>query len=127
MVSATEQGAALRSVDSGRAGRWMESRKPIVVQADAVVAAECNTGEVKTQGRSPGTSTSRLTGIGDIGMYARTAQEPGRSCRLRLRGRNVQREATSVSRDGGKSERRSKSKEMGEPIRRDPVEQRAAP
>ncbi len=94
VVFATEQGAALRSVDSGYAGRWMESRKTMVVQADAVRAAERNTGEVKTQGECPGTSTSRLTGIGDIGTYARTAQEPGRSCGLRPRGRNVHGKAT---------------------------------
>src|SRR5687767_10181710 len=50
----------------------MESRKTMVVQADAVRAAECNTGEVKTQGEareprragSPGSETSaRMQGL----------------------------------------------------------------
>ncbi len=43
---------------------------------------ECNIGEVKSQGGQPGTSTSRLAGIGDSGTYAGVAQEPGRSRRF---------------------------------------------
>jgi RNA-directed DNA polymerase len=72
----------------------MESRKTLVVQADAVRAAECNTGEVKTQGEareprragSPGSETSARTqglprNLGDPVASARV----GGTCMARKR------------------------------------------
>ena len=121
------RGLVARSVDSGHAGRGMEPRKVDVVEADAVVIAEGETSSSKRRAEGPGTSTYRLDGVCEQGTYTRVAQEPGRSRHPPMKIGNERSSQSEGGRGGEKSERRSMSDEAGEPVPRDPAEQRAAP
>ena len=126
-MSATEQGAALRSVDSGRAGRWIEPRK----QNRGAGRRGRGRGRQQRRSQNAGAKPRDLDEPAHRGRRQRHVRKgcPGTWEILSPPPARAERAArgNEHARGGEKSERRSRSDEAGEPTRRDPAEQRAAP
>jgi hypothetical protein len=67
------------------------------------------------------------TGVAEQGMYARIAQEPGRSRRLCEKALSAGEATKSVERGVEKSEHLHRTSESGEPCPRDPEEGERVP